>query len=1415
MIKSYHVFCVFLFLSLHLLGQEFAFEHITTEQGLSQSTVNSIIQDKRGFMWFGTNDGLDKFDGYTIERYSHEKNNEESLKKNSVLKLYEDKAGIIWIGTYGGGMNKFDYAMQEFSSYEHNPDDKNSLSNNQVFEIYEDSEGIFWIGTEHGVDLFDKEKETFNNIDNKLGLPFGKTETITEDRLGDIWIAAGNGIFRYSRLYKTYQKFNLFENSKVQIPGFFVWDVYVDRKGDLWVGSLWGLSKFDYAKNQFINFTPHKGVNFSGQLFHIRNIYEDKFNNFWIGTDGNGLLLFDRDKEEFIKISDDEEKLAGFWGNVVTSICEDKTGNLWFGTFKNGVNKIDRLIKKFNTYKNERNDPNSLLKSDVKSVYQDENEIIWVGTEKGGLSKINKENGKIITYTNNPGDNQSLPSNVVLAIAKGSEENMWIGTFGGGLSRFNSRKEKFVTIPEIPDAANNKKSNVVWSIFPDVTGKLWIGTWGAGLQLFNPENNEFENFNIVETGFQSNNSVLSICRDYQGFIWVGTYGDGLKKVNPITKEVVHFRRSEENPSSLIDNVVQIVFEDKERNLWVGTKDGLDMFDRKNENFIHFSAINGLPNNVINGILQDDDNNLWISTNKGISKFSFETREIRNYNIQDGLQGNEFNKGVCYKAPNGELLFGGINGLNTFAPREIIDNPNIPNVVLTGLKIKNVPVDFKTNEKILQKFISAAEEIVLPYNFSVLTFDFVALNLTKPEKNQYAFYLKNYDEDWRYVNGQRTATYTNLNPGEYEFFVKASNNDGLWNETGTSIQVNVTPPFWKTWWFRAILVFLIWGSFTLLFMMRTRIIKRQREALKKLVEERTRELQLQKSAVESKNTELEIQKQEILRQRDQVEEMTQKVHEADQMKLRFFTNISHEFRTPLTLILGPIEKLLNNGNIQHEISEQLALIHRNTLRLLRLVNEIMDFRKIETGRMKLRVTKNDLVSFVHDVFFSFNDLARRNRITFLFMCEQSEIIGWFDRDKLEKILFNIITNAFKFTPPGGEIIISVEQEVRKNTNNALEQQYGKIKIKDNGRGISKDHLDRIFDRFYQADEHGSSTWQGSGIGLSFTKNLVEIHYGDIDVQSEKWNGTAFSVSIPINIETYNKNEIIDSLYNAADNFIAPLRTSGELDNSINQEEINNEEFGDKGKPHVLLIEDNADVRLYIKDEIEGDYNILEAENGLEGLKIAVNHNVDLIVSDIMMPEMDGLELCRRIKTDLNTSHIPVILLTARTSDDYKLKGLEIGADDYVFKPFNATILSARIKNLIENRKMLKQRFSLDLNLNPKDITVTSPDEKFITNALNTVEKYISDSEFNVDKLVAEIGMSRSVFYRKLKNLTGQSANDFIKTIRLKRAAQILKQNKLNISEVSYEVGFNDPQYFSKCFHKQFNKTPSQYISESME
>lgn len=1408
--RTIHTALLILFFGyLHLHGQDYSFEHINVEEGLSQSTVNAIIQDNKGFMWFGTNDGLDTYNGYEIASFRNFSNDSLSLNKNTILSLYEDQEGIIWIGTYGGGINRFDVSEMKFRHYTHDPQNKNSLSNDQVFEIFEDSRGLFWIGTEQGTDLFDPGEQRFTSLDDQAGISIGKTASITEDWLGDIWIAGANGIFRYHRESRSLINCNPEKRDETTDYDIYGWEVYVDKKGDLWAGIADKLAKFDYPKNEFRIYSLEQISRSSGQKIHVRRIFEDKTNTFWLGTDGEGLMIFDREEEDFYLVPNDQDNSKNFNGDVVTSICEDSTGNLWFGTFKSGVNKLDRFAKRFFTYRHERNNPNSLIKSDVKAVYQDEDGTIWVGTEKGGLSRINRLTGEVETFLQDVNSKTSLPSNVVLSISRDNKGRLWIGTYGGGLCEMNTETGQFSRFLRIPDELNNQISDVIWDIFPDEDGKIWVGSWGAGLQLLDPATNRFENYSIVEEGLKSNNSVLSIAKDYQGFIWVGTYGDGLKRINPVTKETKHFRHIEEEEGSLTDDMVHVVYEDSERNIWVGTKEGLDLYDRKNEVFIHFTTENGLPNNVINGILEDQEKNLWISTNQGITKFNPFTATIRNYNLHDGLQGDEFNRGVCFTRNSEELIFGGVNGLNIFRPEDIVDNPNVPDVYFTSLKIRNKDIVFGEPGSLLQKPVSELDTLVLPYDFSVLTLEFVGLNYTKPEKNQYAWFLENYDESWSYMGSRRTATYTNLNPGEYEFFVKAANNDGLWNEEGTSLTLIITPPYWKTWWFQTIVVFVVWGALSLLFMLRTRMIKKQKEELEVLVDERTHELRLQKAAVESKNRELELQKREIERQRDQVREMTRKVLESEQMKLRFFTNISHEFRTPLTLILGPVEKLLNTSSLRDEFHNQLSLVHRNALRLLRLVNEILDFRKIDKGRLKLRVTQNNLAAFVQDVYFSFNELARRKKINYVFNCSDDLLDAWFDYDKLEKVLFNLIANAFKFTPPQGEIQVITSRKSVVLFENQPEVLCAEIRVKDNGRGISEEHLSRIFDRFYQVEAGNSTNWQGSGIGLSFTKSLVDIHRGKIEVKSKKWNGTEFIVTLPITREVYSKSEIVDSEQFGKDELRTQLESTDRADDGLQYEENNTDE---SGKPLVLLIEDNEDLRFYIRDEISHEFSVLEAGNGEEGLNVARSREVDLIVSDIMMPEMDGLELCRKIKSDLHTSHIPVILLTARTTDDYKLKGLEYGADDYVFKPFNATILLARIKNLIESRRMLKIRFSKEPELSPRDVTVTSPDETFLSNSLRIVEDNISDSEFNVDKLVREVGMSRSVFYRKLKHLTGQSANDFIKSMRMKRAAQILRQNKLSVSEVSYEVGFNDPQYFSKCFKEQYGKTPTQYVND---
>jgi signal transduction histidine kinase/DNA-binding response OmpR family regulator len=827
---------------------------------------------------------------------------------------------------------------------------------------------------------------------------------------------------------------------------------------------------------------------------------------------------------------------------------------------------------------------------------------------------------------------------------------------------------------------------------------------------------------------------------------------------------------------------------------------LNKFDRETEQFIHYTEKDGLPNDVINGILEDMQGNLWLSTNNGLSKFDPETTSFRNYDVNDGLQSNQFNHGAYCRNTNGEMFFGGTNGFNAFHPDSIKDNPYIPNIVITDFQIfnesvviNNIDVPESKNEYSLPKHISTLEEIELTYKENAFSFEFAALDYRSPQKNRYAYMMEGFENDWNYTNSKRRfVTYTNLDPGSYVFKVKGTNNDQIWNEEGTSIKIIITPPWWKTTWAYSAYVLLF---FLTLYSLRKYDMKRQR--LK-------HDLELEHIHAE-------------------------KLEELNRIKSRFFANISHEFRTPLTLITGPVKQMLL-GEFRGNLKEQYRMILRNGHRLLRLVNQLLDFSRLESGGMKLQVALINVIKYIKGLVLSFSSLAERNKITLKFDSEVESIMGYFDRDKLEKIISNLLSNAFKFTPKQGkiEVRIRVHKAFSDKINNTfltdhnvslqqspfkiLNSDFVNITISNTGPGIPQDQMNKIFDRFYQVDDSVTRRQEGSGIGLALTKELVEIHHGKIDLQCSRTGQstlTTFTVSLPLTKDHFKPEEIIQE---------SILENTKELKaEEIDKVIVEREESGEtlltqkKSAPTLLIVEDNPDVTSYIRSFMEKDYRIVDASNGEVGFKKAIDKVPDLIISDVMMPEKDGFELCQKLKSDQRTSHIPVILLTAKADMDSKIEGLEYGADDYIAKPFEDKELQIRSNNLIEQRRQLRDHFRKELVFNPAKITVNSIDEQFLDKVNKHIEQHMDDMEYTVEKLSYDIGMSRQHLNRKLHSLTDHSARDFIRSMRLRRAAQLLQKRNDMITQIAYQVGFNNLSYFTKCFRKQFGQSPSQYTA----
>jgi len=923
----------------------------------------------------------------------------------------------------------------------------------------------------------------------------------------------------------------------------------------------------------------------------------------------------------------------------------------------------------------------------------------------------------------------------------------------------------------------NSSRNVIYSILEDKNKNLWIGTH-RGLYKFDRSTEAFIYYGGDPENPQNpgNKRVNCILESQTGHLWIGTYFYGLYKLNPETGIYVQYLNDPENPYSLSNDNILMMHEDRTGFLWIATAGDLNKFDPSQRSFSHYNSNVGLPGDGIFAILDDREGNLWLSSGKGIFRFSPESGAVKSFDKNDGLQSIEFNFYSYFKNKNGWMYFGGINGFNASHPDSIKQNDLIPEIVLTDFQIFNKTV-LPGIHSPLKKTISEANEINLTHNQSVFSLEFAALDFHDLGKNQYAYKMEGVDPDWVYTDASRRfATYTQLGPGEYVFRVKGSNNDGIWNDDGTSVKIIIIPPWWQT--------NLAYSFYVLLFGL----------IVFGLWRFQTNRLKI-KHELELKNVHAE------------------KLEEVDRLKSRFFANISHEFRTPLTLILGPVEQMFS-GEFKGNLKEQYKVIIRNAKRLLQLINQLLDLSKLESGKLKLQAQASEIISFTNGLVQAFESLAERKSIALIFQPEIELQEVYIDIEKYETIINNLLSNAFKFTPQGGVVEVLISSLKKGDKGGCIQ-----IAISNTGPGIPVDRIEKIFDRFYQIDNSYTKDEEGTGIGLALTKELIELHHGEIRVESGPDSKTIFTILLPLGKGHLKEDEI--AVTAAQDSPLKKgarseglltegmLKTLDEITEAAGSKPITETEKP-KDKPIILIVEDNADLRQYIRNSMDSVYQIMEAENGKEGLAKSTEQIPDLIISDVMMPKMDGFEFCTKIKTDERTSHIPVILLTARAEQADKIEGLETGADDYISKPFDNKELNIRIKNLIEQRRKLRERFAKETNFLTDNIAHTSVDEKFVKRIIDIISQHIHISDFNIESLSLQAGMSRMHLHRKILGLFGQSPGDFLRTIRLKRGAELLKEKTGNISEIAYKVGFDSPAYFSNCFRQQFGLSPSEYV-----
>jgi signal transduction histidine kinase/ligand-binding sensor domain-containing protein/DNA-binding response OmpR family regulator len=1368
------------------------FEPVAGSNPLSQTTITTILQDQKGFMWFGSTNGLHRFDGFSFKSYQYDPEARNGLQGTTVSCLYQDKAGKLWIGTVENGLNCLDLVTGHFTHYAHQAADAKSLGGDQVMGIAEDAEGFLWIATgASGLSRLDKARGTFTRYKHQANNPGSISSdmigSVYVDRSGTVWAGTSRaGLNRFDR--KT-GRFIRYENKTANEQSLLhnsAWTIYEDKGGKLWIAGIGGnMHLFDRKTGQFQRFpNTVNEANVSDGLNVAMAISEDPTGRYWVATLNNGLQQFDPLTHRYTPYKHQPDNPASIGDNTINTVYTDRSGVVWVGTYSAGIYKINQLGSRFQHYQMQSEAAKGLSSNSISGVCESRSGTWWVGTIDGGLNKIDRQTGIITWYQHQSGNTNSLSSNTVRCVYEDHTGMLWVGTINNGLNQLDPATGRVKRYQAQTDTTTGLNDNIVLCVYEDQAHSLWIGT-GSGLTQFDRTTGRFIHYTKLSANAAAGAEFVNcIWEDPTGLLWLGT-SNGIKQFNPRTRKFTAYTGSTKASRNTIDSEVNTLYQSHSGYLWAGSNDGLFQINLKTNAMIRYSVKDGLPSETITGILEDDQANFWLSTTGGLSKFTPATGKFRNYNAWDGLQSTEFTVASSWKSKTGELLFGGTKGLDVFQPTQLRDNVHVPTLVLTDFQVFNqsVPVQNSSaqadNPLMLPQSITEVSAITLPYWANVFSFEFAALDYTQPEKNQYAYQMEGFEKDWVYSGSRRFVTYTNLDPGTYTFRVKGSNNDGIWNPAGRILKVTILPPWWRTWWAYGLYALLGVGA---LYLFRHYTLTRERL----------------KSDLRVKSLE------------------SQKLQEVDQMKTRFFTNISHEFRTPLTLILGPVEEMLDTTPMTSANQPKLKLVHRNARRLLELINQLLDLARLDAGRLRLQAQAGNLVTTVRTAVAAFETLANQRQIELQFSSSADAIEAYFDRDKLETVLYNLLSNAFKFTPEGGFISVSVstptnEPGIPRKTKHA---QYATILVEDSGQGIAAHQLAHIFDRFYQADHSTFVEQEGSGIGLALTRELVHLHEGEIYVNSQPGEGTSFAVFLPmghahLKADQLRTDESVVPSYPALKPELSPTT------NGIQAETVYATTTTQPDLPLVLLVEDNADMRTYLQSSLGGGYRVVTAPNGAEGVHQATQLIPDLVVSDVMMPQMDGFQLCQHLKTDERTSHIPVILLTAQAGRESKLSGLETGADDYLVKPFDAEELRVRVRNLILQRQKLRERFAGEIKLPPTEVAPPSADDLFLKKVMEVVEINMSNPDFNVDKLSREIGMSQSQLYRKITALTGINSSEFIRRLRLQRAAALLAAGRGNVTEVSYEVGFNNLSYFAKCFKELYGQSPSEYAAHPIK
>jgi len=1307
-------FLLIFLLANSLFGQEFYFKQYKSENGLSHNTVLTSLQDKKGFMWFGTKDGLNRFDGYTFKTFRNDINNPNSIGSNFIECLHEF-SGQLWVGT-NNGLFKYNEKAEDFSLL------SKSL-NKPIVDIENDNDGNLWYIAD--LTLYKYAVASKKTVSYKNTL-LSNVEEITKTPDGRIWVAFNNNLYGYNEGTNSFKKISINISTKNKLP-IKISKIECEDENNIFIGTQNnGVMIYNIRNNSLKRLRLH-----NDEPLYIRDFLKINPNELWIATE-SGLIIYNLKSSSYKNLTKSYNNPYSISDNAVYSLTADSEGGVWIGTYFGGINYYPKQYIQFKKYFPKLGE-NSISGNAVREIRSDQKGNLWIGTEDAGLNKFNPKTGIFTNYDLSQNSNLLTHSNIHGLLI--NENKLWIGTFDRGIDIMDTETGKVIKHYSVGDG-HGLSSNFVYTLYQNNSKQIFVIT-STGIQTYDAGKDKF----ITHKGFSEEVFYTSFMEDKKGILWAGTYWDGLISYNPGTNKRNVFKQNKNNSKSISNNAINGIFQDYKNDLWIATENGLNVYNYKTNEFKNYTTKDGFPSNVFYAIIGGEKNILWISTSKGLVEFNQESKKIKVYTEDNGLLNNQFNYNSGYKDKNGTIYFGSTSGMIAFNPKKFIKNTFRPSIFLTGIEILGKESSESTTISALNNSIINNKEITLHPDENSFNLDFTSLSYTAPEMVKYWYKLEGSTSDWISLGKRHKVYFSGLTSGKYTFKVKALNVNGIWSKS-SPVQITILPPFWKSnlayVFYFCILVALSFLGF-----------------------------RFYHNRIKLKNSYL------------LTELNNKKEKELYNAKIEFFTNISHEIRTPLSLIKGPLEKLLVKVDPDSEIKENLSIMDKNVSRLLNLVSQLLDFRKTELENVSLTFVKTNISNLVRETYTQFSQIIKSKNIDFELKLETDDLIAFVDAEVLTKILSNLFNNAIKYSK--SNIILSLTKK----------EGYFKLTIKNDGKLIPSHLRNKIFEPFFRAP--GTENQSGTGIGLALAYSLVKLHKGKLKLDTSDGTMNSFVLKLPIHQ---------DKEFDFDDSKKSDIKVEDDV--SVHKLKIEN------NKPTVLLIEDNEDLLDFVAKDLMNTYTIIKSSNAIQALDIVDNESIQLIISDVMMPEMDGFTFCEKMKTNINTSHIPIILLTAKTSIGARIEGLESGADAYIDKPFSIEYLKVQVANLLDNRRNIIDHYSSSPLAHIRTMAHTNVDEKFIKRLDGYIISNISDSNLSVDTLAESMNMSRSTLYRKINSITNLSPNDLINITRLKKAAELLKTGSYKIYQIAEMVGFNSQVSFGRSFQRQFNMTPSEYV-----